>query len=313
MSQWIIDNFKNSFPDQKYAFLGTVNWMKALRVVIKHSDFSDEKIKYHYKNIQRIQQDRSREIKVFENLLMAYHNHASIVAMLNFKAKPYDISRSAIIGWYYSIYFSGSAMIAAQLDENYEAHAKTADVWHKNLVSANLILPPFNYKLDNLVKKEVDAFIEKERNGNSFTIQKIPFTLEQARGAILSYLSGSAGYERWKIELKLIKDNKLENFRKKSAQVIRDKRLEKHGVSFMHQAFRYRGKVNYRDSLFLTYGEDKTEEIEILLEDLVTVSEGFQKMCIGFIKAKLNKDSWQMFFDDLKKNNRLSTNLDFWE
>lgn len=313
MSQWIIDNFKDSFPDQKYAFLGTVNWMKALRVVIKHSDFGGEKIKNHYRNIQRIQPDPNREIKVFENLLMAYHNHASIVAMLNSKAKPYDISRSAIIGWYYSIYFSGSAMIAAQLDENFETHTKTADVWRKNLVSADLILPPFNYKLDTLVKKEVDAFIQNERNGNTFTIQKIPFTLEQAYGAILSYLSGSAGYERWKIEQRLIKENKLENFRTRSAQETRDKKLGKHGVSFMHQAFRYRGKVNYRDSLFLTYGEDKTDEIEILLEDLIIVSEGFQKMCVGFIKAKLNKDSWSVFFDDLKRNNRLSANLDYWE
>ena len=87
--------------------------------------------------------------------------------------------------------------------------------------------------------------------------------------------------------------------------------MDKKTVSFLHQAFRYRGKVNYRDSMFLTYGEDNTNDIIQLVEDLKTVSEGFQQMSAGYIKAKINKESWteKPFYEESK----LIWNQDFEE
>jgi hypothetical protein len=301
MNQWILETYKNNFPDQKYAFLGTVNWMKALGIYIKHSDF-ESLVNESYLNVQRINSDKERDLMVFENLLMAYHNHASLSSLAKSDLSRYDISRTAIISWYYSVYFAGSAMIAALLGQNFETHTKTADVWLKHLKST--------------VTKEVEESIIKLRSGNDYTVQQIPYTIDQAKGAILSYLKGSAGFERNKVEQRLLttkefKELGLSNFRKKIAQEKRDKQLKKNGVSFLHQAFRYRGKVNYRDSLFLTYGEDKTADIEQLIQDLEIVSNGFHKMCVSYIKARISKESWELFENDLNKNTRLSLKYKF--
>jgi len=317
MDQWILDTYNDSFPEQKYAFLGTVNWMKALGIYIEQTDF-DKKIESTYQNIERAQKDKQRDLKVFENLLMSYHNHASLRALSQSGLNPYDISRIAIVSWYYSIYFGGSAMIAALMGESYDTHTKTADVWLKNLIPPKLILPPFNFHLNSLVQTDVDTSITELREGNTHLLWKTPFNLNDARGAILSYLKGSAKFERTKVEEKLLsskefKRHELSDFRKKIAQEKRDEQLAKKGVSFLHQAFRYRGKVNYRDSLFLTYGEVHTKMVEQLLKDLFIVSGGFQKMCIRYIKVRLPKESWSLFEQDLNKNTRLSLKFNYWD
>ena len=315
MNQWILETYKNNFPDQKYAFLGTVNWMKALGIYIKHSDFESQ-VNKAYLNVQRIKANKEIDLMVFENLLMAYHNHASLSSLAKSDLSRYDISRTAIISWYYSVYFAGSAMIAALLGQNYETHTKTADIWLKNMIPSSLILPPFDFHLKSTVTKDVEESITELRSGNNYTVQQIPYTMDQAKGAILSYLKGSAGFERSKVEQRLLatkefKDLDLSNFRKKIAQEKRDKQLKKNGVSFLHQAFRYRGKVNYRDSIFLTYGEDKTVDIEQLIQDLEIVSNGFHKMCVSYIKARISKESWELFENDLNRNTRLPIKYKF--
>lgn len=315
MRQRILETYKNNFPDQKYAFNATVNWMKALSIYIKQSDF-ESLVSKSYLNVQRLDSDKERELMVFENLLMAYHNHASLSTLTKSDLSRYDISRTVIISWYYSVYFAGSAMIAALLGQRFENHTKTADIWLKNLIPSNLILSPFDFHLKSTVTKEVEESIKELRCGNNHTVQQIPKDIYQAKGAILSYLKGSTVYQRSKVEKRLLtkkefKDLGLSNFRKKIAQEKRDNLLKKKGVGFLHQAFRYRGKVNYRDSLFLTYGEDKTADIKQLLQDLEIVSDGFHKMCVSYIKARISKESWELFKNDLNMNTRLSLKYKF--
>lgn len=41
----------------------------------------------------------------------------------------------------------------------------------------------------------------------------------------------------------------------------------------MHCAFRYRGKANYRDGIYLTYGQSSATETKAFLEDMAVVSK----------------------------------------
>lgn len=313
MNNWILSQFQEGpgFSDIKYAFTGTVHWMRALAIIINSSDFETQKIQEKYEGIVRKPKNPSQELFVFENLIMAYHNHVALVRNLELNSQPYDTCRSAIVSWYYSIYFSSSAMIAAKTGTKQETHATTAKVWKNQLVDNGLIMSPFSFSLNSLVKNKVALEIANLRGSNQNNLSVMPYSVEQAKGAIFSYLNGSADYEKkkWEAEIKNSKDFKalgVSDFRKRPAQEIRDRLLDKKTVSFLHQAFRYRGKVNYRDSLFLTYGEDNTNDVIQLVEDLKTVSEAFQRMSAGYIKAKINKDSWDLFYDDLTENSRLS-------
>lgn len=320
MNNWILSKFKErpDFSDIEYAFTGTIYWMRALAIlIINSSDFDIQKIKEKYEGIVRKTQNPSLELLVFENLIMAYHNHVALVRNLELNSQPYDTCRSAIISWYYSIYFSSSAMIAAKTGTKQETHATTAKVWKNQLVDNGLIMSPFSFSLNSLVKDKVALEIANLRGSNQNNLSVMPHSVEQAKGAIYSYLKGTADYEKKKCEAEIKKNSKdfkvlgVSDFRNKAAREIRDERLDKKVVSFLHQAFRYRGKVNYRDSLFLTYGEDNTNDVIQLVEDLKTVSEAFQRMSAGYIKAKINKDSWDLFYGDLTENSRLSVTPEY--
>jgi len=299
------------YSDTTYAFTGTTNWMRALAIlIINSSDFDTQNIHEKFKGITRNSSNQHQELLVFEYIIMAYHNHVALVRNLELNSQPYDTCRSAIVSWYYSIYFSCSAMIAAKDGTKQETHTLTAKVWKNQLVDRGRIISPFSFSLNSLVSKKVEEEISTLRGSNQNNLLVTPETVEQAKGAIYSYLSGSAAYEKGKAESEIkskeLKALGVSDFRTMAAREIRDTRLNNKKVSFLHQAFRYRGKVNYRDFLFLTYGEDNTSAIIQLMEDLKTVSEAFQQMSAGYIKAKINKDSWNLFYNDLTENSRLS-------
>jgi hypothetical protein len=74
----------------------------------------------------------------------------------------------------------------------------------------------------------------------------------------------------------------------------------------MIQAFRYRGKANYRDSIFLSYGDENSEKLVKFIEDLHLVAERFLKMSTEFCKRRVEKGTWEKFVDDIKKNSRIN-------
>ena len=84
-------------------------------------------------------------------------------------------------------------------------------------------------------------------------------------------------------------------------------------VNFLVQAFRYRGKVNYRDSIFMSYGEDHSEKIKTLCDDLVKVSYAFQRMAVFYLSRRVERGTWDFFVDDLEVNNKLSIDVDIFK
>jgi len=310
MSKWYLQKLYETTdqPKLRFAFQDTVNWMRGLAILTKEDTFTDIKIRDFYKNIKRRNRNNEADLMVFENILMAIHNLHSL-KLINTKIdNPYSIARTQIISWYYCIYYASSAMIGAQSGNMQETHAGTAKVWHKDIVE-KLTMSPFDLSLSTLVEKDFKSIIQTMRNGNSFDLNNYPTNEEEAFGALFSYLQGTAGYKKWETEenikgSKEFKELGVDNFRKKIAQELRDKKLEKGIVNFLVQAFRYRGKANYRDSVFLSYGDDRSEELKQFVLDLDTVATAFLKMASTYAKARVYKADWDNFVEDLESNLR---------
>jgi len=312
MSKWLLNRLfeTNDQPEPRFAFQGTVNWMRALSLLVDDESFNDSGIRDFYQNTNRRTVNREADTIVFETMLMAYHNQVALNRFNEDPSHSYDICRSAIIAWYYSIYFTSSAMVAAASGSLQETHAHTAKTWQFDLVNNDLIMNPFSLSLSSLVSTKVDEEIAIYRQTNTYDLNDYVTSKEMASGAIISYLKGTARFEREKAENRVrnsreFRELGVNNFRKKVARELRDSKLSNSGVNFLVQAFRYRGKANYRDSIFLSYGDDNSEKINSFCGDLMRVSLAFQRMASVYLSKRVERGTWDLFIEDLELNSNL--------
>ncbi len=320
MGQWLLNRLFDAKDqaDPKYAFQGTVYWMRALSLLVQNGSFEDIKIKDHYKSVNRRAPDIEADTAVFENMMMAFHNQASLVTLCEKNINSYNICRSAIINWYYSTYFTCSAMIAASSGARPETHRSTSKIWQSDIVNTGWVMSPFSLHLTSIERKSMELKIAEYCGNNKYKINYYANNCDEAWGAIVSYLSGTGQYEKWRIETNIksskeFKSLKVDNFLTKVARELRDKELVKHSVNYLVQSFRYRGKANYRDSIFLSYGDDHSEKIEMFVQDLEKVSRAFQRMASFYLSRRVEKGTWSAFIADLNANSRLSLETHYLE
>ncbi len=309
MGQWLLNRLFDAKDqaDPTYAFQGTVNWMRELLFIVQNGSFEDTKIKDYYKSVNRRDPNIEADTAVFENMMMAFHNQASLVTLGEKNINSYNICRSAIISWYYSTYFTCSAMIAATSGARPETHRSTTKIWQSDIVNTELVMSPFSLYLTSIEEKSMKLEIDNYRSSNKYCANNC----NEAWGTIVSHLSGTGQYEKWRIEKNIrsskeFKSLNVDNFRTKVARELRDKELVKHSVNYLVQSFRYRGKANYRDSIFLSYGDDHSEKIEMFVQDLEKVSRAFQRMASFYLSRRVEKGTWSAFIADLNANSRLS-------
>lgn len=312
MNNWILEQlfYHQNQPEPKFAFLGTVFWMRSLAILVESRNFPDT-LSQHYTEIQVKNRSDFEKSIVYENVLFSLHNISSISAFIELNKNPYDFIRAAIISWYYSIYYASSAMIAAVSGSFQEYHSKTIKVFHNQIVENNLAISPFNLFLPNIITVDVENNINQLRNGNDFTLNKLPKNETEAWGGICSYLKGTAEFEKEKIETRILnckefKQLGVSNFRTKRAREYRDRKLSVVPINFLTQSFRYRGKANYRDSVYLSYGEDNSYLLNPFLKDLELVSKKYFLMSFALIKQCINKTHLGLFINDAIKNVKFS-------
>jgi len=299
----------NGAPEPRFALQGTVNWMHALALVAM-----DERIDWPrlqrgmYGQVQRFSGITDKATNtVFEQLLMSLHHLSALKAMAT-SGRDQDLARVAVMTWYYGIYCAASAMIAAKDGSQQQEHSSTANQWDRQIASAGLAVSPFDFRLTTLVKRDAESEIATLRNGNSFKLSNRPDCVANARGACISYLSGTRDYYEWQIceDLKRreLSQRGLTDFRTRQAQGLRDSRLQGKSLGFLHQAFRYRGKANYRDALFLTYEVQVGTVIDGFISDMETVLKAFVVMAGSFCAKRVNH--WQEFMADLNAHLKLA-------
>tara|TARA_B110000093_G_scaffold173904_1_gene206528 strand:- start:2261 stop:3259 length:999 start_codon:yes stop_codon:yes gene_type:complete len=300
-------------PDSKYATPAMYNWVKSLAMIIDSSDdFSHENLVKLYSGKPRLKEDEDAKFiaLTYDNVMMALNYHSSLKAMLN-HSNHSDFLINGIISWYYSIYNSAKAMLTANMqpleDPN---HSTVAQRWYCDFVLTHKIPAPFNIGVSSLSKNEEKALDYKEDAREiNYNLYKNPNNINEAEIAVKMYLSGVIKNEREKVEKRVKKDYKIEDFRKKINSIKRDEAFVKsRHIGFLNMAFRYRGKANYRDALFLTYNIDALPRQKELIKNMVKTSDAFLKLTSYYLYYRLPKDYWHMLLNDLKTHSTLSEN-----
>jgi uncharacterized protein (UPF0332 family) len=288
--------------------MGTAYWMRGLAILSDPSILTNQAICAPLSKVQRRQPRPDKDTEAYAYMLMALHN---LAALREFNAgsgrNRYNTIRSAIVAWYYCVYECSSAMVLAQSGDSAEEHRTTARLWHRHIAQQGLLCAPFSLYLDTLVTTNVHQAIQTYRAGNPHDLSTKPTSDAEALGATISYLNGTADFERDRAEKK-IRDSKefkalgVSNFRTSAARTLRDKEFAKGFVNFPIQAFRYRGKANYRDSIYLSYGANWKDTVEQLSVDLEAVAQGFFRSASALVKCRTERGTWDDFAADIKAN-----------
>lgn len=317
MTNWLLKRLfdHKHQPTPRFAFQGTVNWMRALTILADPDSFSPQALRTKYSAVQRRRKNPEADTLVFEMLVMSLHNLSSLTSFESLSSGKYEVVRSAIVAWYYSTYYASKAMIAACSGSDPQTHTKTAKVWQSDIVARGLAAEPFSLMLSRVDTKTVQSEIAVLRQGNHHDLNIQPRTVIEARGAAISYLKGTAEYVKWQVEEDLkssraFHDLGVVNFRSAAARKLRDDRLTQESVNYLVQAFRYRGKAHYRDSIYLSYGTDRTQVVTTLIADLKVVAERFFAMASFYIVKRVEKGAWQNFVADMNESLNFAIPID---
>lgn len=294
--------------------------MRALCIACNSDDFSFEKLTDYYlnKGCAVRQLDDLQINSVYEQLFLALNQTVALQAIKEFET-PSDLARTAIVSWYYAIYNAASAMICARDGSVQEDHMSTAKQWVEQICRNGLAKYPFDACQDTLRKQANESYVRSYKEQSAGRLQVEPHSANDARGALGEYVSGCLSWYRWRAEEQIkrskeFKELAVENFRTKRAQELRDSRFDKGRFGFVHQAFRYRGKANYREALFLAYGPTTNTHLKSFADDLHFVALSFLRMAGAYCAVSLGKEHWNSFVQDVNKYQSFSTsNSPVWE
>jgi hypothetical protein len=315
---WLLKNLftYGDQPKPRFAFQGTVNWMRGLSI-LSENDFSHQQLRQFYRHIQRRRANEESDVLAYECLMMSMHN-VSALDSLEAIENPYPIVRSAIVAWYYATYYAAKAMLAASSGADSQTHAAAGKAWQSEIIVPGLAKNPFDLSISDLTPTNVRQVITTLRGGNKNDLNVEPTNRDTAFGAIYSYLKGTAEYEQWRLKEKVkdsaaYKQGGYTSFRSNAAKELRDAKLRQAHVNFLVQAFRYRGKANYRDAIYLSYGRDDTDRLRQYVTDLGTVGGAFSLMAAHYVSKRVVRNDWAQFVADIKEHSRFQLPFDLGE
>jgi hypothetical protein len=303
-------------PNPRFAFQGTVNWMRGLAILID-GQFCHQQLQHFYQTTQRRQPNEQADALAYECLTMSLHNVSALDSMKAIE-NSYPIVRSAIVAWYYATYYGAKAMLAACSGTDPQTHASAGRAWQTEIVASGLARAPFDLSITGITPNNVSKVMTTLRGGNAHDLNTEPTDEDMAKGAVYSYLKGTAEYEQWRL-VEIVKDSReykqggFTSFRSNAAKALRDAKLNPSHVNYLVQAFRYRGKANYRDAIYLSYGRDDTERLRQFVSDLSSVAGAFSLMAAHYAAKRVIRNDWTEYSKDLGVNSKFTLPFDLSE
>jgi hypothetical protein len=300
----------DDIPDAVFALPSTVNWMRAMAILVGSLDVGYGTGRGFYQRVQRKSLPDRQLNSIYEQLLFALNQLATLDVLATAPNKA-DVARIGIVTWYYGVYGAASAMIAAADGSFPETHAATARQWDRQFAVPGLVMPPFADRIGRLCKVDVEEALRGPRARGKHSLTTGPETVNDAWGCVAEYLSGSAGWEQWNLqqavrESSAFRDLGVSDFKTKAARALRDEAFGRRSICFLHEAFRYRGKANYRDAIYLAYGKSVPKTLEGFIADLRVVLAAFSGMAAAYCAARVGRDEWDWFVGDLAERRAIS-------
>lgn len=315
MQKWLLSRlFDIDQPAPHFAFYGTVNWMRALALLITEEGYKSSELQDFYSGVDCRPVNAPADTLVFENIFLAFNHLAGLITITNLE-NGYDVCRPAISSWYHGIYSAAVAMVAAASGRPVAKLEELVAAWQEDLVAPDLVRLPFSPSVSTLVKVASEEEIGRYRGNNAHDLSRTPSNTREAWGSAVSYLHGTTKFERERMEdsVRAMPEFialEVEDFRTKRARELRDRHLNAGRVNFLVEAWRYVGKASFRDSIFLSYGDNHQSEIDQFLIDLGDVAAAFLRMACAYCSRRVQEGSWHDFVDDIEANSRLSLNVD---
>lgn len=316
---WIESNVYSEEQIRAIPFVrnSTRNWMRSLALIVKQTNFSEHEVEKYVRRVKKRQCSKDHQRQAMEKMIHSIHSLSSLLSQARDSENFNDTCRSSIISWYYSIYFASGSMLMAFDGSKQETHMATANRWAIKFAKSKNPAPyPFDLVIESLepkvTKRQADALLR----GTAQSLDTPPQTVDDAHDALIAYLRGTAKHNRKLEEEKIVKSRdfktlNVNSFRTKKAREIRDKVLSNKSVGFLHQAYRFRGKANYRDSLYLSYDTNSTKgELSTFSEDLLTVAGAFVFLGLKYCEARFSGSTWADFLIGLEAGRSFSMSVE---
>ena len=300
---WFL-NRKNKKPrGLRFTLITSTHWIRSLALLIEQKQLTYYELYTNFGQIKRKERSEEQLTNLFGSYVMALDYLTALHTIAN--ASGLDkttLLRIAIVNWYYGIYNASQAMIWSSEGSCPESHSKTADSWYEYILKPkkSSIPSPFHYYVSSLVEGEDEKEINETITSNIHDTTK-PQNADGARAMCASYLQGTAAWYREQEKAKVKKAQKFQNFRTNRNQKIRDKHLNKQQVTFLHEAYRFRGKGNYRDAAFIPYFANAIESEEFL-KDLEIILAYFISQAFAYSHSVVQHFPAASFCADIQQN-----------
>lgn len=309
MNHWLYEKISKDDVNRKPGFSvrAITNWFRALRYEIEstHGESISEQVescrKFYYNSKHR-QILTSSNSELFEHLFFSVIYCMTLDKFSSELRKTPWISPTAIVDWYYAVYFSIRAMLPIFGHKIPEDHSKTA-----RFVSSTFRthLP---YPFDMFARRTNGENYEVYLNGiqpQYYDLSRIIYDNSMAQGMLAQYLNGTATWHVKRTKRSILDDKKLNvsSFRSKNAKSIRDNRLISE-IGFMHCAYRQRTKANYRDAIYLAYDYGEDVYLDTFIYILNKSAKFASIAAIACAEHYIGRKAVKAFVEDLNINIR---------
>ncbi|MCC6629122.1 MAG: hypothetical protein IT340_17170 [Chloroflexi bacterium] len=311
-SYWLLDRVEG-FDRQEGVFIlkSTVNWAAALRCEIEaaHGVSPAEQVaslRQHFRRHAPAAPAATRAGEVYCLLFQALTSGTSFQTISTPERVPPWLYPTVVVAWYYTHYQVARAIEIGSGCPPKDDHASVAATF--NQVASRM---PHPYDMSARFQRS-DGRCKPclPRNAEAVPTRLVltfDHSQAMAQGMLLNYLEGTGDRERDRIEAMIKKDKDVPytDFRTQQARAYRNGKLaERPPFNFMHCAYRYRTKANYRDPLYLTYGSREDAAFRGFARNLA-VSARFAVLCgIAHAERRYGRAETAAFIADLEQHFR---------